>query len=116
MIFMGQGPGLICPVRVAGNIIALRRSALMCRPAWNNESPSQIACRHRGRARSPGNRKPPCNQSESPTNSPTSATTSAAPCCRRLKKMEDEGHKIIKLNIGNLAAFGFDSPEEIQPT
>ena len=28
--------------------------------------------------------------------------------------MEDEGHKIIKLNIGNLAAFGFDSPEEIQ--
>ncbi len=28
--------------------------------------------------------------------------------------MEDEGHKIIKLNIGNLAAFGFDAPEEIQ--
>jgi hypothetical protein len=28
--------------------------------------------------------------------------------------MEDEGHHIIKLNIGNLAAFGFDSPEEIQ--
>jgi aspartate/methionine/tyrosine aminotransferase len=28
--------------------------------------------------------------------------------------MEEEGHKIIKLNIGNLAAFGFDSPEEIQ--
>jgi alanine-synthesizing transaminase len=23
--------------------------------------------------------------------------------------MEEEGHKIIKLNIGNLAAFGFDS-------
>lgn len=30
------------------------------------------------------------------------------------KKMEDEGQKIIKLNIGNLAAFGFDAPEEIQ--
>lgn len=30
------------------------------------------------------------------------------------RHMEDEGHKIIKLNIGNLAAFGFDSPEEIQ--
>jgi alanine-synthesizing transaminase len=28
--------------------------------------------------------------------------------------MEEEGHKIIKLNIGNLAAFGFDSPEEIR--
>ncbi len=30
------------------------------------------------------------------------------------KKMEDEGQKIIKLNIGNLAVFGFDAPEEIQ--
>jgi alanine-synthesizing transaminase len=30
------------------------------------------------------------------------------------QRMEDEGHKIIKLNIGNLAVFGFDSPEEIQ--
>jgi alanine-synthesizing transaminase len=28
--------------------------------------------------------------------------------------MEEEGHKIIKLNIGNLASFGFDSPDEIQ--
>src|SRR3569833_245567 len=28
--------------------------------------------------------------------------------------MEDEGQKIIKLNIGNLAAFGLDAPEEIQ--
>jgi alanine-synthesizing transaminase len=33
---------------------------------------------------------------------------------QKAKQMEDEGHKIIKLNIGNLAAFGFDSPEEIQ--
>jgi alanine-synthesizing transaminase len=30
------------------------------------------------------------------------------------REMEEEGHKIIKLNIGNLALFGFDSPEEIQ--
>ena len=30
------------------------------------------------------------------------------------KKMEEDGHKIIKLNIGNLAVFGFDAPEEIQ--
>jgi alanine-synthesizing transaminase len=30
------------------------------------------------------------------------------------RQMEEEGHKIIKLNIGNLALFGFDSPEEIQ--
>lgn len=36
------------------------------------------------------------------------------PVLARAKQMEDEGHKIIKLNIGNLAAFGFDSPEEIQ--
>ena len=32
----------------------------------------------------------------------------------RARQMEDEGQKIIKLNIGNLAVFGFDSPEEIQ--
>ncbi len=30
------------------------------------------------------------------------------------QQMEEEGHKIIKLNIGNLAPFGFDAPEEIQ--
>lgn len=30
------------------------------------------------------------------------------------KQMEDEGQKIIRLNIGNLAPFGFDAPEEIQ--
>ena len=32
----------------------------------------------------------------------------------RARLMEEEGHKIIKLNIGNLAVFGFDAPEEIQ--
>jgi alanine-synthesizing transaminase len=36
------------------------------------------------------------------------------PVLQRAKQMEDEGHKIIKLNIGNLASFGFDAPEEIQ--
>ena len=30
------------------------------------------------------------------------------------RQMEEEGHKIIKLNIGNMAPFGFDAPEEIQ--
>ena len=30
------------------------------------------------------------------------------------RHMEDEGQKIIKLNLGNLAVFGFDAPEEIQ--
>ena len=30
------------------------------------------------------------------------------------KKMEDDGQKIIKLDIGNLAVFGFDAPEEVQ--
>ncbi len=29
------------------------------------------------------------------------------------RQMEDEGQKIIKLNIGNLAQFGFEPPEEI---
>jgi alanine-synthesizing transaminase len=28
--------------------------------------------------------------------------------------MEEEGHKLIKLNIGNVGVFGFDPPEEIQ--
>jgi alanine-synthesizing transaminase len=36
------------------------------------------------------------------------------PVLARAKQMEEEGHKIIKLNIGNLAPFGFDAPEEIQ--
>jgi alanine-synthesizing transaminase len=36
------------------------------------------------------------------------------PVLQRAKQMEEEGHKIIKLNIGNLAPFGFDAPEEIQ--
>lgn len=35
------------------------------------------------------------------------------PVLERARQMEEEGHKIIKLNIGNLAAFGFDAPEEI---
>ena len=30
------------------------------------------------------------------------------------RQMEDEGQKIIKLNLGNLVVFGFDAPEEIQ--
>jgi alanine-synthesizing transaminase len=30
------------------------------------------------------------------------------------KQMEDEGQQIIKLNLGNLAVFGFDAPQEIQ--
>lgn len=36
------------------------------------------------------------------------------PVLQIAKQMEEEGHQIIKLNIGNLAAFGFDSPEEVQ--
>ncbi len=36
------------------------------------------------------------------------------PVLEKAKQMEEEGHKIIKLNIGNLAVFGFDAPEEIQ--
>jgi len=36
------------------------------------------------------------------------------PVAQRARQMEEEGHRIIKLNIGNLAPFGFDAPEEIQ--
>ena len=36
------------------------------------------------------------------------------PIMERAKQMEEEGHSIIKLNIGNLAVFGFDAPEEIR--
>ena len=35
------------------------------------------------------------------------------PVLEKAKQMEEEGHKIIKLNIGNLAVFGFDAPDEI---
>jgi alanine-synthesizing transaminase len=31
----------------------------------------------------------------------------------KARQMEEDGHKIIKLNIGNLAVFGFDPPDEI---
>jgi alanine-synthesizing transaminase len=36
------------------------------------------------------------------------------PIMDRAKQMEDEGQQLIKLNIGNLAVFGFDAPEEVQ--
>jgi alanine-synthesizing transaminase len=36
------------------------------------------------------------------------------PVLQQARQMEDEGQKIIKLNIGNLAVFGFDAPEEIR--
>ncbi|MCC6765401.1 MAG: pyridoxal phosphate-dependent aminotransferase [Deltaproteobacteria bacterium] len=35
------------------------------------------------------------------------------PVLARAKQMEDEGHRIIKLNIGNPQPFGFDAPEEL---
>jgi len=35
------------------------------------------------------------------------------PALKEAKRLEDEGHQIIKLNIGNPAPFGFDAPEEI---
>jgi alanine-synthesizing transaminase len=36
------------------------------------------------------------------------------PVLQRARQMEDEGQRVIKLNIGNPAAFGFEVPEEIQ--
>ena len=35
------------------------------------------------------------------------------PVLDRARQMEEEGHRIIKLNIGNPASFGFEAPEEI---
>lgn len=35
------------------------------------------------------------------------------PVLSEAKKLEEEGQRIIKLNIGNPAPFGFDAPEEI---
>ena len=35
------------------------------------------------------------------------------PALEKAREMEDDGQKIIKLNIGNLAVFGFDPPDEI---
>ena len=35
------------------------------------------------------------------------------PVLEHAKRLEDEGHLILKLNIGNPAPFGFDAPEEI---
>ncbi len=36
------------------------------------------------------------------------------PVLELASRMEEEGQKIIKLNIGNVGVFGFDPPEEIQ--
>ncbi|USE35670.1 pyridoxal phosphate-dependent aminotransferase [Endozoicomonas sp. SCSIO W0465] len=35
------------------------------------------------------------------------------PVLREAKRLEEEGHRVIKLNTGNPAAFGFDAPDEI---
>jgi alanine-synthesizing transaminase len=35
------------------------------------------------------------------------------PVLDKARQMEEEGHKIIKLNIGNLAVFGLEPPDEI---
>lgn len=35
------------------------------------------------------------------------------PVLEEARRLEDEGHKILKLNIGNPAPFGFEAPEDI---
>jgi alanine-synthesizing transaminase len=35
------------------------------------------------------------------------------PVLHEARRLEEEGHKILKLNIGNPSPFGFDAPEEI---
>jgi alanine-synthesizing transaminase len=36
------------------------------------------------------------------------------PVLARARQMEEEGHRILKLNIGNLASFGFEAPDEMR--
>ena len=35
------------------------------------------------------------------------------PVLERAKQLEEEGHRILKLNIGNPAVFGLNAPDEI---
>ncbi|HUX19996.1 MAG TPA: hypothetical protein VMW69_02080, partial [Spirochaetia bacterium] len=35
------------------------------------------------------------------------------PVMAQAKRLEEEGFKVLKLNIGNPAPFGFDAPDEI---
>ncbi len=35
------------------------------------------------------------------------------PVLTESRRLEEEGHKILKLNIGNPSPFGFDAPDEI---
>ena len=35
------------------------------------------------------------------------------PVLAQARQMEDEGHRVIKLNIGNPATFGFEAPDEL---
>lgn len=35
------------------------------------------------------------------------------PVLEQARRLEEDGHRILKLNIGNPAAFGFDAPDEI---
>lgn len=32
---------------------------------------------------------------------------------KEVKRLEEEGNKVLKLNIGNLVSFGFDALDEI---
>ena len=36
------------------------------------------------------------------------------PVLKEAVRLEDEGYRILKLNTGNPAVFGFDTPEEIR--
>ena len=38
------------------------------------------------------------------------------PILEEAQRLEAEGHKILKLNIGNTAPFGFEAPEAVSYT
>jgi len=58
---------------------------------------------------------------EEPGFGPIAKSTKLADVCYEIRgpalgeaaRMEEEGHRIVKLNIGNPAPFGFEAPEEI---
>ena len=58
-------------------------------------------------------RLPPCDPSSRAASCSTSGTTSGARSWSEAHRLEAEGHKILKLNIGNPAPFGFEAPEAI---
>ena len=57
--------------------------------------------------------QPTMKQIKNPPSLTTFIYDIRGPIMDKAKQMEAEGRRLIKLNIGNLAVFGFDPPEEV---